>query len=97
MSETDFEILNSSEGDVILLRYTGSDETVVYGENDEDGDDGGTVAKSKKFTFTLKGDFSDEWKAIGSRAYLAADGKDLSAMSLAEMDRYWEEIKAEEE
>ena len=29
MSETDFEILNSSEGDVILLRYTGSDETVV--------------------------------------------------------------------
>ncbi|MGI5874134.1 MAG: nucleoside triphosphate pyrophosphohydrolase [Bacillota bacterium] len=28
---------------------------------------------------------------------IAADGKDLSAMSLAEMDRYWEEIKAEEE
>ena len=56
----------------------GSDDTAAYGE-DEDGDDGSsTVAKSKKFTFTLKGDFGDEWKAVGSRAYLAADGKDLT-------------------
>ena len=55
----------------------GSDETAAYGE-DEDCDDGETVAKSKKFTFTLKGDFGDEWKAVGSRAYLAADGKDLT-------------------
>jgi hypothetical protein len=54
----------------------GSDDTATYGE-DEDCDDGETVAKSKKFTFTLKGDFGDEWKAVGSRAYLA-DGKDLT-------------------
>lgn len=30
---------------------------------------------TKKFTFTLKGDFSDEWK---TRGYLQADGKDLT-------------------
>ena len=34
-------------------------------------------ADVKKFTFTLKGDFSDEWKPV-TRGYLAADGKDLT-------------------
>ena len=33
-------------------------------------------ARTKKFTFTLKGDFSNEWKQ--TRGYLAADGKDLT-------------------
>jgi len=33
--------------------------------------------KTKKFTFTMKGDFSDEWKPV-TRGYLAADGKDLT-------------------
>ena len=33
--------------------------------------------KTKKFTFTLKGDFSDEWEPV-TRGYLAADGKDLT-------------------
>ena len=47
-----------------------------------DGDDatseiGGGVAKTKKFTFTMKGDFSDQWKAV-TRGYLSADGKDLT-------------------
>jgi hypothetical protein len=37
----------------------------------------GTVAKTKKFTFTLKGDFTSEWKPV-TRGYLAADGKDLT-------------------
>lgn len=46
-----------------------------------DGDDttseiGGENAKTKKFTFTMKGDFSDQWKAV-TRGYLSADGKDL--------------------
>lgn len=36
----------------------------------------GSVAKTKKFTFTLKGDFGDEWKQ--TRGYLSADGKDLT-------------------
>ena len=31
---------------------------------------------AKKFTFTLKGDFSSEWKTM--RGYLQADGKDLT-------------------
>ena len=33
--------------------------------------------KTKKFTFTLKGDFSNQWKPI-TRGYLQADGKDLT-------------------
>lgn len=33
--------------------------------------------EGKKFTFTLKGDFSDEWKPV-TRGYLQADGKDLT-------------------
>lgn len=33
-------------------------------------------ARTKKFTFTLKGDFSNDWKQ--TRGYLAADGKDLT-------------------
>lgn len=37
--------------------------------------DGSPVGKTKKFTFTLKGDFSSEWK---TRGYLSADGKDLT-------------------
>lgn len=32
---------------------------------------------TKKFTFTLKGDFTNEWKSV-TRGYLAADGKDLT-------------------
>lgn len=32
---------------------------------------------SKNFTFTLKGDFSNEWKPV-TRGYLSADGKDLT-------------------
>lgn len=31
----------------------------------------------KKFTFTVKGDFSDEWKPV-TRGYLQADGKDMT-------------------
>lgn len=51
----------------------------------------GSVAKTKKFTFTLKGDFSGEWKMTRgtgenagevqggtTRGYLQADGKDLT-------------------
>ena len=36
----------------------------------------GSVAKTKKFTFTLKGDFGDEWKQ--TRGYLEADGRDMT-------------------
>ena len=40
-------------------------------------DDQGNVLPTKKFAFTLKGDFSDEWKPV-ARGYLSADGKDLT-------------------
>ena len=42
-------------------------------------DDGGSAdnAKTKKFTFTMKGDFSNEWKPV-TRGYLATDGRDLT-------------------
>ena len=39
-------------------------------------DDQGNVLPTKKFTFTLKGDFSDDWKT--TRGYLAADGRDMT-------------------
>ena len=35
------------------------------------------TAKTKKFTFTCKGDFSNEWKPV-TRGYLQADGRDLT-------------------
>ena len=47
---------------------------------DEDEESIVTISDSvrtKKFTFTLKGDFTDEWKSI-TRGYLTADGKDLT-------------------
>jgi hypothetical protein len=37
----------------------------------------GEMVKTKKFTFTLKGDFTSEWKPV-TRGYLQADGKDLT-------------------
>lgn len=35
------------------------------------------TAPKKKFTFTVKGDFTDDWKLV-TRGYLSADGKDMS-------------------
>lgn len=39
--------------------------------------DGSAIEKTKKFTFTVKGDFSNEWKPV-TRGYLNADGKDMT-------------------
>jgi len=41
--------------------------------------------KTKKFTFTLKGDFSDNWKPV-TRAYLQADGRDLTDVWVLDYD-----------
>ena len=41
-------------------------------------------ARTKKFTFTLKGDFSNEWKQ--TRGYLAADGKDFTDVWVLDYD-----------
>ena len=43
------------------------------------------TVNGKKFTFTLKGDFSDEWKPV-TRGYLAADGKDLTDVWVLDYD-----------
>jgi hypothetical protein len=40
-------------------------------------DANGEPLPTKKFTFTLKGDFSNDWKPV-TRGYLSADGKDLT-------------------
>ena len=47
--------------------------------------DSSAVVRTKKFTFTLKGDFSDEWKPV-TRGYLAADGKDLTDVWVLDYD-----------
>ena len=38
---------------------------------------GGVESPSKKFTFTLKGDFSTDWTPV-TRGYMQADGKDMT-------------------
>ncbi|MEE1289204.1 MAG: hypothetical protein UHK44_11510, partial [Bacteroidaceae bacterium] len=38
---------------------------------------GGVESPSKKFTFTLKGDFSTDWDPV-TRGYMQADGKDMT-------------------
>lgn len=48
---------------------TGNDAEVVS--------DASPSEKTKKFTFTIKGDFTDDWKPV-TRAYLQADGRDLT-------------------
>lgn len=47
------------------------------GETDGEVPETTTTATTKKFTFTLKGDFAAEWKPV-TRGYLQADGKDLT-------------------
>lgn len=43
------------------------------------------TGQTKKFTFALKGDFSDEWKPV-TRGYLTADGKDLTDLWVLDYD-----------
>lgn len=43
------------------------------------------TAKTKKFTFTLKSDFSNDWKPV-TRAYLQADGRDLTDVWVLDYD-----------
>lgn len=57
-------VLTSCEKEIVSNDQNGvttSDESIV----------------GKKFTFTVKGDFTSEWKAV-TRGYLSADGKDMT-------------------
>lgn len=51
----------------------------------ENGTETTLTSKTKKFTFTLKGDFSNEWKPV-TRGYLAADGKDMTDLWVLDYD-----------
>jgi len=55
------------------------------GGNGETTEVSGVTPKAKKFTFTLKGDFSNEWKPM-TRGYLQADGKDLTDVWVLDYD-----------
>ena len=52
-------------------------EKEIITEEDATVSDGSAIEKTKKFTFTVKGDFSNEWKPV-TRGYLSADGKDMT-------------------
>ena len=59
------------------LIVAASCEKPVIPTDETSGEEETTTTATKKFTFTLKGDFSDEWKPV-TRGYLQADGKDLT-------------------
>lgn len=52
-------------------------EKEIITEEDATVSDGYAIEKTKKFTFTLKGDFSNDWNPV-TRGYLSADGKDMT-------------------
>ena len=57
---------------------TACEKTIESEENfDEVITTDGKPVVGKRFTFTVKGDFSDEWKPV-TRGYLSADGKDMT-------------------
>ena len=64
-------------------------EKPVISDSDATDEHGNSVdqvdTNVKRFTFTLKGDFSDEWKPV-TRGYLSADGKDLTDVWVLDYD-----------
>lgn len=52
-------------------------EKEIITEEEATVSDGSAIEKTKKFTFTLKGDFSNDWNPV-TRGYLEADGRDLT-------------------
>ena len=62
------------------LTLTACEKEIMSDEPDNGAvvtDEHGNVLPTKRFTFTLKGDFSNEWKPT-TRGYLEADGRDLT-------------------
>lgn len=55
---------------------TGCEKEITSSDNVESSVSEGSIV-GKKFTFTVKGDFTDDWKPV-TRGYLAADGKDMT-------------------
>lgn len=60
-----------------VATLTACEKEIITEEEDATVSDGSSIEKTKKFTFTLKGDFSNDWKPV-TRGYLSADGKDMT-------------------
>ena len=60
-------------------------EKMVSPEDDDNIIENKENVVGKKFTFTVKGDFSDEWKPV-TRGYLSADGKDMTDVWVLDYD-----------
>lgn len=60
-----------------VATLTACEKEIITEEEDATVSDGSAIEKTKKFTFTLKGDFSNDWKPV-TRGYLSADGKDMT-------------------
>ena len=66
----------------LLLALAVATMTACTSDNTSDADTTDTTAK---ITFTIEGDFSDEWKPV-TRGYLSADGKDLTDVWVLDYD-----------
>lgn len=63
---------------LVAMVLTACEKTIESEDNvDEVITTDGKPVVGKRFTFTIKGDFSDEWKPV-TRGYLSADGKDMT-------------------
>lgn len=60
-----------------VATLTACEKEIITEKEDATVSDGSAIEKTKKFTFTLKGDFSNDWKPV-TRGYLSADGKDMT-------------------
>ena len=60
-----------------VATLTACEKEIITEEEDATVSDGSVIENTKKFTFTLKGDFSNDWKPV-TRGYLSADGKDMT-------------------
>jgi hypothetical protein len=65
----------------LLLALAVATMTACTSENTPEANTTGTT----KITFTIDGDFSDEWKPV-TRGYLSADGKDLTDVWVLDYD-----------
>lgn len=67
----------------VAMTITACERPLIEGDDPETNESGLVTTdqqKAKKFTFTLKGDFTSEWKPVERRAagYLQAEGKDMT-------------------
>ena len=69
---------------ISTIALTSCEKMVVQDDGDNTIENEETIV-GKKFTFTVKGDFSGEWKPL-TRGYLSADGKDMTDLWVLDYD-----------